>query len=82
MTKRPRIGILGAAPELATLRMLGHAIQTTLDLFEALYPDTAVPDIDDLVVALLDAQDLADEHALRTCEDLLRKEARGEDELF
>jgi hypothetical protein len=73
VNERPHIGILGAAPELATLTMLGHAIQTTLDLLEALYPDTTVGAIDDLVVALLDAQDLGDAYAMRTCADLLRK---------
>lgn len=82
MTRRPHIGILGAAPEIATLRMLGHAIQTTLDLLEALHPDIAVAALEDLVAALLDAQDLADEYALRTCEDLLRREARDDDDLF
>lgn len=86
MSDRLQLDLLGAAPELGTLRMLDHAIQTTLDLLAALHPerDHAPPAVEDLVVALLDTKDLAAAYATDVCRDLMKTEpvAYVEDDIF
>jgi hypothetical protein len=86
MSDRLQLDLLGAAPELGTLRLLDHAIQTTLDLLAALHPkpELVPPAVDDLVVALLDAKDLADAYATGVCRGLMRTEpvAYVEDDIF
>lgn len=86
MSDRLQLDLLGAAPELATLRMLDHAIQTTLDLLAALHPDRddAPPAFEDLVVALLDTKDLAGAYVADVCRGLMKTEpvAYVEDDIF
>lgn len=86
MSDHLHLDLLGAAPELGTLRMLDHAIQTTLDLLAALHPerDRAPPAVEDLVVALLDTRDLAADYANDVCKELMRTEpvAYVEDDIF
>lgn len=86
MSDRLQLDLLGAAPELGTLRMLDHAIQTTLDLLAALHPerDHAPPAVEDLVVALLDTQDLAGVYVTDVCSGLMTTEpvADLEDDIF
>lgn len=74
MSDRLQLDLLGAAPELGTLRMLDHAIETTLDLLAALHPtrDEAPGQVEDLVVALLDVRDLAGAYAPHVCRELTR----------
>lgn len=86
MSDRLHLDLLGAAPELGTLRMLDHAIQTTLELLAALHPerDHAPHVVEDLVVALLDTKDLAADYATHVCKEVLRAVpvAHLEDDLF
>lgn len=86
MSDRLQLDLLGAAPELATLRMLDHAIETTLDLLGALHPtrDQAPSVVEDLVVALLDVREIAGAYALHVCRELTRAEPTEveEDDLF
>ncbi len=86
MSDRLHFDLLAAAPELGTLRMLDHAIQTTLDLLAALHPerDHAPRGVEDLVVALLDTKDIAADYATDVCKELMRTEpvANLEDDLF
>jgi hypothetical protein len=86
VSDRLQLDLLGAAPELGTLRMLDHAIETTLDLLGALHPtrDEAPSEVEDLVVALLDVRDLAGAYALHVCKEMPRAEpsAVDEDDIF
>ena len=86
MNDRLHIDLLAAAPELGTLRILDHAIQTTLDLLGATHPerDLMPAGVEDLVVALLEAQDLARAYATAVCRDLTQTEpvAYVEDDIF
>ena len=86
MSDRLQLDLLGAAPELGTLRMLDHALQTTLDLLAALHSerDHASPAVEDLLVALLDTKDLAAAYATDVCKELTRTEPGEyvEDDIF
>ena len=74
MNDRLHIDLIGAVPELAALRMLGHVIETTLDMLAALHPppEPFPASLDDLVAALHDAHSLADDYALALCRDMTR----------
>ena len=73
--------ILGAAPELATLRLLGHALDTTLDLLTAIHHPIEPPwtrplpgseSVEDLVAALEQARHLAHDYAADVCKALMQ----------
>lgn len=86
MSDRLHLDLLAAAPELGTLSMLDHAIQTTLDLLAALHPqpDQAPRAVEDLVAALLDTKDLAAAYTTHVCKEMTRTEpvAYLEDDIF
>ena len=87
MSDRMPNDLLGAVPELATLRLLGHAIATTLDLLEAMHhpakpcapPLPGTEHVEPLVAVLLEARDLVDDHAAAICGALLRRDDEASD---